>query len=171
MDIAQLEPITTSRLTKIPPHSIEAEQSVIGALMLDHRAWDQVADRISASDFYRGDHRFIFEAILKLANRNQPFDVLTIAETLKSEQKNLPLGEAYLYELAQNTPSAANIAAYADIVREHSVLRQLISVGSDVTNSVFSANGRDSQALLDHAEHLVYKISENQQRGAGPQPI
>lgn len=158
---------------KVPPHSIEAEQSVIGALMLDHRAWDQIADRIAATDFYRGDHALIFEAILTLVNRNQPFDVLTIAEVLKSDNKisALPGGDAYLYELAQNTPSAANIVAYADIVRERSVLRQLITVGADVTNSVFNLNGRDSTALLDHAEQLVYKISEHQQRGAGPIPI
>lgn len=155
---------------KVPPHSIEAEQSVLGALMLDHRTWDQVADRIVVDDFYRGDHRAIFESILKLISRNQPFDVLTIAEALKSDNKlgTLPSGEAYLYELAQNTPSAANIVAYADIVRERSVLRQLIAVGTDVTNSVFRPDGRDSQELLDHAERLVYKISEHQQRGAGP---
>lgn len=156
---------------KVPPHSIEAEQSVLGALMLDHRAWDQIADRITANDFYRHDHRAIFETILKLVNRSQPFDVLTIAETLKHENKltALPAGEAYLYELAQNTPSAANILAYADIVRERSVLRQLIAVGTDMTSSVFNnSEGRDSLALLDHAEQLLYQISEHQQRGTGP---
>jgi len=158
---------------KVPPHSVDAEQSVLGALMLDHRTWDQVADRIVVEDFYRGDHRAIFEAILKLIGRNQPFDVLTIAEALKSENKLslLAEGEAYLYELAQNTPSAANILAYADIVRERSVLRQLISVGTNVTDSVFNPDGRDSQELLDHAERLVYKISEHQQRGVGPVAI
>lgn len=155
---------------KVPPHSIEAEQSVLGALMLDHRAWDHIADRITADDFYRNDHRAIFDAIAKLVSRSQPFDVLTIAETLKFDNKLsvLPSGEAYLYELAQNTPSAANVVAYADIVRERSILRQLISVGTDVTDSVFNPDGRDSQALLDHAEHLVYRIAETQQRGSGP---
>ncbi|HLB56913.1 MAG TPA: replicative DNA helicase [Coxiellaceae bacterium] len=168
--IQQPESRVITSSAKVPPHSVEAEQSVLGALMLDHRAWEQVADRINTDDFYRGDHRAIFEAILKLAHRNQPFDVLTIAETLKSDHKlhTLPDGEAYLYELAQNTPSAANIVAYASIVRERSVLRQLISVGTDVTNSVFHPDGRDSQELLDHAEQLVYKISEHQQRGSGP---
>lgn len=163
-------PRVNNATAKVPPHSIEAEQSVLGALMLDHRAWDQVADRIVVEDFYRHDHRAIFEAILRLVSRSQPFDVLTIAESLKSDNKLtlLPSGEAYLYELAQNTPSAANIIAYADIVRERSVLRQLISVGTDVTDSVFHPDGRDSQELLDHAEQLVYKISEHQQRGAGP---
>lgn len=158
---------------KVPPHSIEAEQSVIGALMLDHRAWDSIADRITAQDFYRGDHRAIFEAIATLVSRNQPFDSLTITEVLKSQNQLsfLSGGEAYLYELAQNTPSAANITAYADIVRERSVLRQLISVGTDVTNSVFNPDGKDSTSLLDYAEQLVYKISEQQQRGVGPLPI
>ena len=156
--------------TKIPPHSIEAEQSVLGALMLDHRALDNIADRLSTNDFYRQDHRAIFDAILTLSGRNQPFDVLTITEVLKSENKIslLPSGETYLYELAHNTPSAANVIAYADIVREYSVYRQLIHVGTDVANSVFNPNGRDASALLDHAEQLVYKISEHQQRGTGP---
>lgn len=155
---------------KVPPHSAEAEQSVLGALMLDHRSWEQVADRVSAEDFYRIEHRLIFEAILKLSTRNQPFDVLTVAEALKQDNKlaQLPAGEAYLYELAQNTPSAANVTAYADIVRERSVLRQLAAVGVDVADSVFNPDGRDSMALLDHAEQLVYKISESKQRGAGP---
>ncbi len=168
LELPSMKPI--SRPTKIPPHSIEAEQSVLGALMLDHRAWEQVADRISSSDFYRNDHRAIFDAILKLSNRNQPFDVLTVSETLKSENKLALLqnAEAYLYELAQNTPTAANIVAYADIVREHSILRQLISVGTDVATNAFAPNGRDSQALLDQAEHLVYQIAEQQQRGSGP---
>lgn len=158
---------------KVPPHSVEAEQSVLGALMLDHRSWDQIADRVSSEDFYRVEHRYIFEAILKLANRNQPFDVLTVAEALKQDKKlsQLPANEAYLYELAQNTPSAANVSAYADIVRERSILRQLAAVGVDVADSVFNPDGRDSLALLDHAEQLVYKISENKQRGAGPVSI
>lgn len=159
--------------TKIPPHSVEAEQAVLGALMLDHRAWDEVADRLSPGDFYRGDHQVIFEAVIGLVSRNQPFDALTIVEALKSANQlsQLPAGEVYLYELAQNTPSAANIAAYASIVRERSILRQLISVGANVTNSVFNPEGRDSTALLDHAEQLVYQISEHQQRGTGPLPI
>lgn len=167
------QPLSPRMPTKVPPHSVEAEQAVLGALMLDHRAWDDIADLISASDFYRGDHQVIFNAIHQLVAKNQPFDALTITEILKSNHQlsQLPGGEAYIYELAQNTPSAANVKAYADIVRERSVLRQLISVGSDVTNSVFQAEGRDSMSLLDHAEQLVYKISEKQQRGTGPLPI
>lgn len=165
---------STERPTaKVPPHSIEAEQSVLGALMLDHRAWDHVADRVRTEDFYRADHRAIFEAIINLVGRNQPFDVLTIAETLKSHDtlKLIADGEAYLYELAQNTPSAANVTAYADIVRERSILRQLTNIGTDVTNSVFNPEGRDSKELLDHAERLIFQISEQQTRGTGPQNI
>lgn len=155
---------------KLPPHSLEAEQSVLGALMLDHRAVDQIVDRISSEDFYRDDHRLIFGAILKLANQNQPFDVLTVAEVLKSQEKISALqnGEAYLYELAQNTPTAANITAYADIVREKSIFRQLIHVGTDVTDSVYNPDGKDSKELLDQAERLIFQISEQQQHGSGP---
>lgn len=169
----QSREVRTNTQAKVPPHSLEAEQSVLGALMLDHRAWDNIADRISTDDFYRSEHRAIFDAIIKLVNRAQPFDVLTIAETLKFDQKLglLPSGEAYLYELAQNTPSAANITAYADIVRERSILRQLIAVGTDVTDSVFNPDGRDSAELLDHAERLVFQISDHQQRGTGPVDI
>ena len=161
--VPPLNPIKPTGITaKVPPHSIEAEQSVLGALMLDHRAWDQVSDRVHAQDFYRNDHRVIFEAIIDLVNRNQPFDVLTIAETLKSHGKlnSIPTGEAYLYELAQNTPSAANAAAYADIVRERSILRQLVSISTDVTNSVFQPEGKDSKELLDAAERLIFQVSE-----------
>ena len=167
LELAPMKPVLAS---KIPPHSIEAEQSVLGALMLDCRALEQIADRIAAHDFYRVEHRAIFNAILKLSNQNQPFDVLTVTETLKSENKliHLPNAEAYLYELAQNTPTAANVLAYTNIVREKSILRQLISVGTDVAGSAFQPNGRDSQTLLDQAEQLVYQIAEQQQRGTGP---
>src|SRR6187402_679771 len=100
---------------KLPPQSIEAEQSVLGGLMLDNRAWDQIADRIRENDFYRHDHRLIYRAMAKLSEQNKPLDVLTVAETLRevNELENAG-GEVYLFELANNTPSAANIAAYAD---------------------------------------------------------
>lgn len=158
---------------KLPPHSIEAEQSLLGALMIDQRAFEEVADRVRAEDFYRTDHRDIFDAIVTLANRNQPFDVLTIAETLKSfdKLKNIPNGEVYLYELAQNTPSAANAVAYADIVRERSVLRQLVSISAEVSNIVFHPEGKDSKEILDQAERLIFQVSDQQQRGSGPQAI
>ena len=162
----------TPLLPKIPPHSQEAEQSVLGALMLDSRAWDRVVDRISEIDFYRTEHRLIFQAMLGLAQRNQPFDVLTVSDVLKG-QNHLEAagGEAYLYELAQNTPSAANITAYADIVRERSVLRELIETGTDITNSAFQPDGREIKELLDKAESQIFKISEQRSHGTGPVPI
>jgi len=157
---------------KIPPHSQEAEQSVLGALMLDNRAWDNVADRLSDVDFYRNEHRLIFQSMQALAQRNQPFDVLTVAETLKEKQQLEPAGgEAYLYELAQNTPSAANIVAYADIVRERAVLRALITTSTDIANSAFKPDGRDIKELLDFAESRIFHIAEQREQDKGPVPI
>lgn len=157
---------------KVPPHSIEAEQSVLGALMLDHRAWDRVVDRISVEDFYRNDHRLIFRAMHQLANQNKPFDVLTVSEVLRQQNSiDAVNGEAYLYELAQNTPSAANIVAYADIVRERSVLRQLIETGSDIVDHAFGAEDNDIQTLLEDAERRVFQIAEQRSRGSGPVEI
>jgi len=146
---------------KIPPYSIEAEQSVLGGLMLDNAAWDQVADRINEADFYRADHRLIFRAIRSLAEKVSPFDVVTLAEWLeKNQQLEDAGGGAYLGVLARDTPSAANICAYADIVRERSVLRQLIQVGTEIANSAYNPQGRDSKELLDAAEGTVFAIAE-----------
>ena len=157
------------RQLKVPPHSLEAEQSVLGAVMLDNRAWDTVSDRVSPEDFYRHEHRLIFAALEKLAQAQQPFDVLTLTEILKTQQQlDAAGGEAYLFEIAQNTPSAANAAAYADIVRERSVLRQLITTGGRITESAFRADGKDVQEILDEAEREVFKIAEQRSRGAGP---
>ena len=151
----------TQLALKVPPNSVEAEQSVVGALMLDNRAWDRIADHIREVDFYRNDHRLIFAAMARLAERNQPFDVLTVAESLKqSNQLDKAGGEAYLYELAQNTPSAANVTAYADIVREKSVMRQLIAAGTDIIEKVYQPEGCESKELLDIAERSVFQISE-----------
>jgi replicative DNA helicase len=149
---------------KVPPHSIEAEQSVLGGLLLDNGVWDTVADRITESDFYRADHRLIFRAIAALAERNDPFDAVTLSEWLESrnELENAG-GLAYVGLLAKETPTAANIRAYADIVRERSVLRGLISVGTEIADSAFNPDGRDSRQLLDEAEQKVFGIAE---RGA-----
>ena len=164
---------TQSRdLAKVPPHSLEAERSVLGALMLDNRAWDSVADRLNDQDFYRNDHRLIFQAMQSLAKRNQPFDVLTVAETMKTMSVlDQAGGESYLYELANNTPSAANIAAYADIVAERSILRSLIATGTDIANSAFNPDGQDVKSLLDSAERCIFKIAEQRDHGSGPVPI
>src|ERR671914_1242937 len=150
---------------RIPPHSIEAEQSVLGGLMLDNEAWDPVADRVSEQDFYRSDHRLIFRAIAALANEGKPYDIVTLSEWLAA--KNLlekAGGLVYLALLTETTPSAANIAAYADIVRERSVLRQLIRVGTEIGNSAYHTEGRTSEQLLDQAEQLVFEIADQQAR-------
>jgi len=150
---------------KVPPHSVQAEQSVLGGLMLDNTAWDQVADRVSEEDFYRRDHRLIFRAIGELAEHGSPFDAVTLSEWLDNrDQLDDVGGLAFLGTLAKNTPSAANIRAYADIVREHSVLRQLIRVGTDIANGAFFPEGRNSAELLDHAEQQVFQIAEQGSR-------
>ena len=117
---------------KVPPHSVKAEQSILGGLMLENSAWDQVADLIVEDDFYRYDHKMIFRAIGNLAEHNKPFDVVTLSEWLESREELEKVGGlAYLGSLAKETPSSANIKAYGGIVRERSILRQLISVGSN----------------------------------------
>lgn len=153
---------------KVPPHSVEAEQAVIGGLLLDNRAWEQIADRVTEMDFYRNDHRLIFNAIGALEAKNQPFDAVTLSEWLNQNvQLEEAGGLAYLGRLAKDTPSAANIAAYADIVRERSVLRQLIAVGTDISRSGFQPEGRESRELLDEAEKWVFQIAEQDSRSRG----
>lgn len=154
---------------RVPPHSVEAEQSVIGALMLDNRAWDRVIDYVGEEDFYRAEHRHIYRAIEMLAERSQPFDVLTISEILKSQQLIDKIGgEAYLFELAQNTPTAANVTAYAEIVRDRSVLRQLMGTATDIADRIFNPDGRDVKEMLDDAERQIYQIADQNIRGSGP---
>jgi len=151
---------------KVPPHSIEAEQAVLGGLMLDNNSWDQIADRIVGSDFYRRDHQVIFETMFSIVNRQQPLDTLTLAEALKQQKKlDAAGGEGYLFSLAKNTPSVANIKAYADIVRERSVLRQLGDVARKIANDVFIGDGRTSEELLDLAEQKVFAIAQQWSRG------
>ncbi len=153
---------------KVPPHSIEAEQAVLGGLLLDNRAWEHIADMITAADFYRNDHQLIFDAIRMLESGNQPFDAVTLSEKLASNaQLDDAGGLAYLGRLAKDTPSAANIVAYASIVRERSVLRQLIAVGTDISRSGFQPEGRESRELLEEAEKQVYQIAEQDMRGRG----
>lgn len=157
---------------KVPPHSIDAEQSVLGGLMLDNRAWDLIADRVRENDFYRHDHRLIYRVMARLAEQGKPLDVLTVSESLKElhELENAG-GEVYLFELANNTPTVANIAAYADIVRERSVLRQLIATANEIASHAFNPEGRSSTELLDTAEQLVFAISEQGARVGGPANI
>ncbi|MGV6808506.1 MAG: replicative DNA helicase [bacterium] len=146
---------------KIPPHSIEAEQSVLGGLMLSNDAWIQIADQIIESDFYRYDHRLIFRAIADLAADDSPLDVITLSEWLERRGELADAGGfAYLATLAKDTPSAANIKAYAAIVRERSILRQMIGVGTEIADSAFNPQGRDSNELLEQAEQAVFRIAE-----------
>jgi replicative DNA helicase len=151
---------------KVPPHSIQAEQSVLGGLMLENSAWDEVADRLTEEDFYRRDHRLIFEAIRTLVDQGSPYDVITLSEWLgKQDSLDAAGGLSYLGTLAKNTPSAANIRAYAEIVREYSVLRQLIGVGTSIANSGYFPEGRDAKELVDHAEQQVFQIAEQGSHG------
>ena len=150
---------------KVPPHSLEAEQSVIGGLMLDNRSWDNIADIVNEQDFYRHDHALIFRAIAALADETQPYDVVTVSEWLGSRKELDSIGGlAYLSILANDTPTAVNIKAYANIVREYSILRALIQIGNEISASAYNADGRTSKELLDEAERKVFTIAE---QGAG----
>ncbi len=151
---------------KVPPHSLEAEQAILGGLMLDNSAWDQVADSITEEDFYRHDHQIIYRAIAELAAQNKPLDVVTLSEWLDNNGELETVGGlAYLGGLAKNTPSAANIKAYAAIVRERSILRQLVTIGGRISESAFNTEGRSSSEILDEAERLVFEIAEKGARG------
>lgn len=165
------EPVKSSadaetRALKIPPHSIEAEQAVLGGVFLDKDAWLNVVERIQKDDFYRRDHQQIFEAIASLEGEGKPFDIVTVAEWLENHQKlDEAGGLSYLTAIADNTPSASNVAAYADIVRKRSILRQLIRVSTKITDLVFNPTGRDINAILDSAEQMVFEIAEQESRG------
>jgi replicative DNA helicase len=154
---------------RVPPHSVEAEQAVLGGLMLDNRAWDAIADRLLADDFYRRDHKLIFETIAELAARGEPFDAVTLSERL--ERKALADetgGLVYLAGLVRDTPSAANIRAYADAVRERSTLRSLIQVGGEIASSAYEPAGREAGEILDEAERRVFEIAESRNKtGSG----
>jgi len=151
---------------KVPPHSIQAEQSVLGGLMIDNQTWDSVADKVIADDFYRKDHRLIFSSIEQLAEKQDPFDVITLSEVLAAtDELQAAGGTPYLAKLAKDVPSAANIVAYANIVRDKSVLRQLIHVGTDISDSAFNTEGQNTSDILESAEREVFKIAEQRQRG------
>lgn len=165
-------PDTVTAKLKMPPHSVDAEQAVLGGLMLDNKAWDQIADRVTEKHFYRRDHQLIFRAMTKLVADSKPLDVITVSEVLqKMELQEDVGGLSYLGELAKNTPSAANIAAYADIVFERAVLRELITVGTNITEAAFDPQGRASAEILDEAERKVFDIADRGIRGSGPESI
>ena len=151
---------------RVPPQSVDAEQAVLGGLMLDANAFDRIADQLNDADFYRRDHQLIYRAIRELAEKNKPFDAVTLGEWFDSQGLGEQVaGGAYLVELASTTPSAANIKAYAEIVRDKAVLRQLIDVGTGIVNDGFQPEGRDSAELLAKAEQEVFAIAEAGARG------
>jgi len=151
---------------KLPPHSVEAEQSVLGGILLDTSAWDKITDILQEQDFYRYEHRLIFRHISQLTEHAKPVDVITVAESLESNAELEKAGGLpYLGSLAQNVPSAANIRRYAEIVRERAVMRKLAEVGTEIATSAYNPGGRDAGQLLDEAESRVFEISEAGERG------
>ncbi len=153
---------------KVPPQSIDAEQCVLGGLLLDNQRWDAIADRIGVDDFYRREHRLIFSAISALCNENSPADVITVSERLEqSGDLEAAGGLSYLGSLANNTPSAANVPAYADIVRERSVLRQLLGAANDISETAYNPGERTASEVLDFAEKRIFDISEQRSRRRG----
>jgi replicative DNA helicase len=146
---------------KLPPHSIEAEQSLIGGLLIDNHAWDKIGDVVRETDFYRDDHRRIFRHIGKLIQMGRPADVVTVYESIEqSNEVDQTGGLGYLGEIANATPSAANIRRYAEIVRERAILRQLVTVGDEIAGNALNPAGRDVKQLLDDAEQRIFQIAE-----------
>ena len=158
---------------RVPPHSVEAEQSLLGGLLIDGRAWDDVADIVTDDDFYRNDHRLIFAAIRNLSGEGAPVDAVTIGEYLSRHAKLDEIGGmAYLGDLVSNTSGASNIKSYAGIIRERSILRQLVQVSTDIGSFAFNTEGRSSAEILDIAEQKVFDIAEQGARGnKGYRPI
>ncbi|MEY4375904.1 MAG: hypothetical protein RJB26_454, partial [Pseudomonadota bacterium] len=162
-----------TELMRLPPHSIEAEQAVLGALLLDAQAWDAVADVVTSEDFYRRDHQLIFAGLAGVVETRGPCDAVTVAEFLERKgQLEEAGGLAYIATLARDTPSSANVRVYADIVRERAVLRALVSAGSEIAGSALEASGRTAAELVDEAERAVFAIAEKGAKGrAGFQSV
>ena len=158
---------------KLPPHSIEAEQAVLGSLMLDNQRWDVVAEMITDRDFYSRHHQLIFSEMHTLVSRGTPIDLITLSESLESKDLLVDVGGfAYLAELSKNTPSAINVVAYTDIIRQQAILRELISASNEIADSCYSTEGRDSTEILDLAESKIFQIAESRTtQGEGPKNI
>lgn len=158
---------------KIPPHSIEAEQSVLGSMMIAPDSWDKVAEIVVESDFYNRSHRTIFGAIIKLLSNNKSVDTVTVKDTLAQSGKlDEAGGFSYLIELAKNTPSAANVSAYASVIRERAIVRELIGVAHDIADVGYNPEGRNSADILDFAESKVFEIAEKRtNENEGPKDI
>ena len=154
------------------PHSLEAEQSVLGGLLLSADGWDAVAELVADGDFYRLGHRLIFRQIAQLAEAAEPVDVITVADKLQArDELDAAGGLTYLAELAQNTPSASNIRAYAQVVRERASLRKLIEAAQDIAESGFNPEGRKSDELIDEAERRIMQIGEDGPKDGAPKDI
>jgi replicative DNA helicase len=150
---------------RMPPHSVEAEQSVLGGLLLDNLSWDRAADLLTETDFYRHEHRLIFSAVAALVGASKPADVITVFEQLQSlGRADDSGGLAYLNALAQSVPSAANMRRYAEIVRERAILRKLIAASDEIATSAFNPQGRAVTQILDEAESKIFKIGEEGSR-------
>ena len=146
---------------KLPPHSIDAEQSILGGLLINNGSWDNIASIVNEDDFYRRDHRLIFKAICDQIEEGKPCDVVTLSERMESHNILDEVGGlAYLGSLVNNTPSATNIRAYSDIVRERSILRQLIKIGNEIADNAFNTEGRKSSDILEAAEKTVFEIAD-----------
>lgn len=152
---------------RVPPHSTEAEAAILGGLLLDNSAWDKIGDLVRVADFYRADHRLIFESISRLVDAGRPADVVTVFEALQGIGRADDAGGlAYLNTLAQETPSAANIRRYAEIVRDRSILRQLVSVSDDIATTALNPSGRETRQILDEAESRIFQIGEQGSRAS-----
>ena len=161
-----VSPASGSAALRVPPHSVDAEQAVLGGVLIDNGAWDRIADVVTAAHFYRSDHRAVFGAVASLCDEGRPCDAVTVAERLDRDGLlDSSGGLAYLADLAQNTPNAANIVAYAEIVRERAVLRDLIRTSAEIAESAFRPQGRAARELLDDAERRILEIAER--GGAG----
>ncbi len=157
---------------KVPPHSMEAEQSILGGLMLDNHAWDTVSEVVMDDNFYRQEHRQIFRTMRKLLNDGKPIDVVTLSEELdRTAELESAGGLDYLIELAKNTPSASNIRAYSEIVRDRSLLRQMITAANEIADGAFNPEGRSSDEILNSAEQKIFQIAENRPNQGGPQGV
>jgi replicative DNA helicase len=151
---------------RLPPHSIEAEQSVLGALLIDNSAFDRIADLVGEADFYKDDHRRIYAHMVKLISASKAADALTVADSLESStDAGQTGGKTYLMSLANNTPLAANIRRYAEIVRERAIMRKLVTAGNEIAAGALNPLGRDAKQLLDSAESMVFSIAEEGSRG------
>lgn len=171
MEMSQLTDEDLAKI-KVPPHSMEAEQSVLGGLMLDNNAWDTVSEVVLEDNYYRQEHRQIYRTMQKLVNDGKPIDVVTLSEELdRTAELESAGGLDYLIELAKNTPSASNIRAYSEIVRDRALLRQMISAANEIADQAFHPEGRSSEEILNEAEQKIFHIAENRPNQGGPEGV